>query len=61
MKNYSNEINSALKSYELNKPYHTHNIDWICSRIDWCWKWRKISEKEMIEFSNRIIEIMRKD
>lgn len=59
MKNYYEEINSALKNYESNKPYHTKNIEWICSRIDWCWKWRKISEKEMEELSNRAVEVLK--
>ena len=59
MKNYYEEINSALKNYELNKPYHTRNIEWICSRIDWCWKWRKISEEEMEELSNRAVKVLK--
>ena len=60
MNKYENEINKALRSYENNKPYHIHNIDWICNRIDWCWKWRKISESNKNDFVYRIIEIMQK-
>lgn len=58
MKNYYSEINQALQSYENFKPYHTYNIDWICNRIDWCWKWKKITEDEMKELTNRVCEVM---
>ena len=58
MNKFYNEINKALSSYELNKPYHTHSIDWICNRIDWCWKWKKITEAQKDELCNRVIEIL---
>lgn len=58
MKNYYSEINQALQSYENFKSYHTYNIDWICNRIDWCWKWKKITEDEMKELTNRVCEVM---
>lgn len=59
MKNYYDEINSALESYESKRPYHTRNIEWICCRIEWCWKWRKISKEEMEELSARAVEILK--
>lgn len=55
---YYNQINEAILSYENYKPWHDKTIDWICNRIDWAWKWRKINEDQMKELSNRIIEVM---
>ena len=55
---YYNEIDEALKSYEEYKSYHTKSIDWICNRIDWCWKWRKITEAQLIELTDRIMLVM---
>ena len=58
MKDYYKELNTALSSYENFEPYHQRTIDWICHRIDWCWKWKKISEDEMVELSNRAVNIL---
>ena len=58
MNKYENEIEEALSSYENYKPYHLKSIEWICNRIDWCWKWRHIRKEKMEEFANRIIKIM---
>lgn len=55
MINYYEQINKALLSYENYKPYHTYNTDWICNRIDWCWRWRKINKEQMEE---RVIKVM---
>lgn len=52
------EIDVALKSYEEFKPYHTRDIDWICNRISWCWKWRKITQKQMEELAMRATNIL---
>lgn len=54
---YYKEIDEAIKSYENYKPYHTRNIGWICNRIDWCWKWRKITKVQMEELCDRVIAI----
>lgn len=56
--NYYEQINNAIKSYEDCKPYHKYSIEWITDRIDWCWKFRKISSEQLTELSNRIINIM---
>ena len=53
-KNYYKEIDKALKPYENNKPYPDKTITWICDRIDWAWKWRKITKEEMEELTNRV-------
>ena len=58
MNKFELQIENAIQSYENYKPYHQHTIEWICNRIDWCWKWRKISEEKMNEFAERIIKVM---
>ena len=58
MNKFELQIENAIQSYENYKPYHQHTIEWICNRIDWCWKWRKISEEKMQEFADRIIKVM---
>lgn len=59
MKDYYSEIDKALKSYEEYKPYHQYSIDWITDRIDWCWKFKKITEDQMTELADRIIKVMK--
>lgn len=55
---YYDQIDKAIKSYEQLKPYHSMGTDKICDRIDWCWKWRKISEHQMHNLADRIVYIM---
>ena len=56
-KNYYEEINEVLKSYEDGKSYHTKNMDWAANRIVWAWKWRKITKEEMEELADRATAI----
>ena len=56
-KNYYEEINKVLKSYEDGKPYYTKNMDWAANRIAWAWKWRKITKEEMEELADRATAI----
>ena len=58
VKNYYEELNTSILSYEENKCYHTKSIEWICNRIDWCWKFRKITQKQMEELVDRICNVM---
>ena len=58
MNKFYDEIDKALQSYENFKPYHIRKIDWICDRIYWCWKWRKITSKEMEELAARATKIL---
>lgn len=58
MKDYYFEIDKVLKEYEEYKPYHTKDIDWACNRIDWAWKWRKISKTQMEELADRATQIL---
>lgn len=57
-KNYYRQIDNAIKSYEECKPSHEFKIEWICDRIAWCWKFRHITEEQMEELCDRIIEVM---
>ena len=43
MEKYYNEIDRVLKEYENGKSWHTKSIDWVINRIEWCWKWKKIT------------------
>ena len=52
------QIDKAIKEREAGKSYPSKSIEWICDRIDWCWKFRKISEKEMVELADRIVAVM---
>ena len=56
-KNFYEELNKALKSYEEFKPYHQYKLDWIADKIDWCWKFKKISEDQMKELTDRICKV----
>lgn len=56
-RDYYKEISDALSQYE-NYKYREHSTDWICDRIDWCWKFRKITDKQMMELCDRIVAVM---
>lgn len=59
MKNkFYTDIDKVLKEYEDYKPYHTKDIDWVCNRIEWCWKWKKITKEEMEELADRATAIL---
>ena len=61
MNKYYKQINDALSSYENHKPWHDKSMDWICDRIDWAWKWRKITKEEMTELVERAVNILKED
>lgn len=52
------QIDKALKSYEEGKSWHEKDIFWICDRVEWAWKWRKITQEQMEELANRSCEVM---
>ena len=58
MRDYYEEINKELKTYEEYNPWHTKSIDWICNRIDWCWKWKKITKEQMEELADRVVNYL---
>lgn len=55
---YYDQIDKAISSYEQFRSYHPLGPDRICDKIDWCWKWRKISEKQMHSLVDRIVYLM---
>lgn len=59
MAKYYEEIDKVLSTYETGKTWHySHDIDWICNRIDWCWKWKKITEEQKNELTDRVCNIL---
>lgn len=60
-RDYYAEIDKVLVEYETFKPYHTRDIDWACNRIDWAYKWRKITQKQMEELADRAVKILEGD
>lgn len=59
MNKFYTEIDKALRSYEQFKPYHNKSVEWICDRITWCWKWKKITEEQKNELADRITYILK--
>lgn len=57
MKNYYAEINEVVKQYENHKAYKTKDIDWASDKVDWAWKWRKITREQMEDLATRITKI----
>lgn len=56
-RNYYDEINKVVSSYEDHKHYHDKTLDWAANRIDWCWRWRKITREQMYELADRVIAL----
>ena len=57
-RNYYMEIDKALQSYEKLMSYHDKSIEWITDRIDWCWKFRHITEIQMEDLCKRACYIL---
>lgn len=57
-RDYYEEINKSLSDLEFYKPYCTRDIYWVCDRISWAWKWRKITEAQKDELADRAIKYM---
>ena len=60
IKNHYEEIDKALKSYEEFKSWHDKTLDWITDRIDWCHKWKKITEEQTTELVDRVCIILKR-
>ena len=56
-KDYYSEINKELLCHEENR-YSRRSIEWISDRIDWCWKFRKIKDKQLTELTERVIKLL---
>lgn len=50
------KINDALNRLE-NGYYAIHDASWCASRIDWAWKFRKITREEKDELCDRTIAL----
>lgn len=57
MKDYYDQISKEIEKYESLKSCK-QLVAWICDRIDWCWKFKKISEEQMNELCDRVIDIL---
>lgn len=57
-KDFYAELDKSIKCYEECKPYHILTVDQITDKIDWCWKFRKITKGQMEELADRIIKVM---
>lgn len=58
---YYAEIDVALQSHETYKSWHEKSIDWIYNRIDWCWKFGRITEKQMEELTDRVCKVLNRE
>lgn len=58
MKDYYNQIDKAIVSYEEYKSYKQYKIEWISDRICWCWKFKHITEEQMENLCNRVCNIL---
>lgn len=59
---YAAQIDKALRQYEDcadYRPTKQYPVSWICNRISWCWKFRKITERQMDEFCDRAVAAMK--
>lgn len=61
MKDYYGEIDKGLREYEEHRSYHHWSMDWFANRIEWCWKWRKITKEQMEELAGRASAIFEGD
>lgn len=55
---YVRQLDKALRQWEEWKPCPQYTTEWICDRITWCWKFRKITEKQKNDFCDRAIAIL---
>ena len=48
-------INRELTAHERGRGSICCNIDWIANRIEWAWKFRKITDAQKDELCDRVI------
>ena len=57
-KDYYAQLNKWITAWEEFKPCRKdHSTDAICDRITWCWKFRKITEEQMHELCDRMVNL----
>ena len=52
------KLDKAISQWENWRPVKQYSVEWICDRIAWAFKWKKITEKQMNELSGRMIYIL---
>jgi hypothetical protein len=52
------KINEAVSRLEQNK-YTILNSYWCANRIAWAWKFRKITEEQKNELTERMVEVFK--
>ena len=55
-RNYYAEIDKAISRFE-NGQYPIRKASWITDRIAWCFRFGKISRKEMAQLADRMIAV----
>lgn len=59
MKNYYNQLDKWIKRHERgNGDVDTYQI---VNKIDWCWKWKKITWQQLTELVDRMNKLYRGD
>ena len=56
MKNYYNKLSYAISRLE-NGLYPTMTIERISDKIEWCWKFRHITERQLEELCDRMVSV----
>lgn len=57
MKDYYKMLDDILKEHENYHPLPHQDMDWVANRIDWCWRFRKITKEQMEELADRATKI----
>jgi hypothetical protein len=57
MRNYYEEIDTVVRSFEDYKPYHMKSLEWASDRVCWCWRWKHITRPQMEELADRITKL----
>lgn len=56
MKDFYNQLNNWIINLEHGKP--SPSIDAIASKLEWCWKFRKITQSQKDELADKIIALL---
>lgn len=56
-KDYYSQIDSWLHQYEC-KGCGDQKLSKISDKISWCWKWKKITEKQKNDLCDRFLEVL---
>ena len=56
-RDYYKQIDEVLSRFENCKPICGLKMGWVTRRIDWCWKFRKITREQFDELVERAIAV----